>query len=173
MNKKRLLLSFLQTNSYKLYGQRWYVLLIFSMLEMHQNLVWTSFSPIALAVEKAYGWSDATIATFLNWGCIAFLFCLAPLTRFLDTRGLRQTTLLVAGCVAAGSVVRLLPGPNDEQAFLVAAHVGAALNGVAGVTLGSAPPYVSATWFAENERVFATSITTVLLTFTLHFRMDF
>ncbi len=50
---------------------------------------------------------------------------------------------------------------TEDASFLLLAHAGGILIGAAGVTLGAAPPVVSATWFPENERIFATSLTTV------------
>ncbi len=50
-----------------MYARRWYILLVFATLELHQCLVWNTFGPIAFAVKFAYGWSDATLAMLLNW----------------------------------------------------------------------------------------------------------
>ncbi len=95
-------------------------------------------------------------------GCIVFLFCLVPLSNYLERQGLRRTTILVASLVAGGSFLRLL-SRDDSWGFFWLAHLGAVLNGMAGVTLGSAPPVVSATWFPENERIFATSVNMVII----------
>ncbi len=67
---------------YTTYGRRWYVVGLFAFFELHQCLVWNVFGPIAFTVKAAYGWSDGTLAMMLNWGCIMFLFCLVPLTRY-------------------------------------------------------------------------------------------
>ncbi len=55
---------------------------LFAFFELHLSLVLNAFGPIAFAVKAAYGWSDATLAMMLNWGCIMYLFCLVPLTRY-------------------------------------------------------------------------------------------
>ena len=83
-----------------------------------------------------------------------------PLSNYLERQGLRRTTILVASLVASGSCLRLLSRDSDTGFFLLS-HLGAILNGMAGVTLGSAPTVVSATWFPEDERIFATSVNMV------------
>ncbi len=54
-------------SSHRVYRRRWYILLLFATLELHQCLVWNTFGPIAFAVKFAYRWSDATLAMLLNW----------------------------------------------------------------------------------------------------------
>merc|ERR1719357_2097714 len=72
---------------------------------------------------------------------------------------LRKTVLLVSGLMAAGTVLRCgRTLYNNPTVFLVSAHVGAILNGIAGVTVMAAPPLISSTWFPTSERTTATAI---------------
>ncbi len=60
-----------------------------------------------------------------------------------------------------GTAARCLPlvdASLSDYAFLAAAHACAILNGVAGVVIMSAPPAISAAWFAPHERTTATGI---------------
>ena len=49
---------------------------------------------------------------------------------------------------------------NSNQ-FLILCNVAAIINGVATITVMSAPPLVAALWFPKEERIFATSISQV------------
>ena len=132
---------------------------LFSLLACHQCLIWNTFGPIDMSVKYAYGWSDSTVAMMANWGTIMFTLGVVPLTYMLETRGLRETTVLVASFVAVGTVLRTLS--MKKGYFTVASHICSILNGLSGVTIMSAPPAISAAWFAPNERTTATSINQV------------
>lgn len=72
---------------------RWYILLVFSILCLHQCLIWNTFGPVAFAVQFAYGWSDATVAMMPNWGCITFLVCLIPCSWFVQAKGISSLNI--------------------------------------------------------------------------------
>ncbi len=123
-------------------------------------MVFNTFGPIAFAVQSAYGWSDSTLALLANWGSIAFVVSLAPVLWFLQARGLRAALIVNTLLVLIGTGVRTLT--IDDDAFEILCHVGAFLNGIAGVLVMSAPPLVTAIWFPEKERIFATSVSQVM-----------
>ena len=81
---------------YHVYKRRWYILLLFSTFSLHQCWVWSTFGPIAFAVQFAYDWSDGTVAMMLNWATILFVVCLIPVSFFLEKYGLRKMLLLVS-----------------------------------------------------------------------------
>jgi len=143
----------------KLYGQRWYILLVFGLMACHQCLVWNTWGPIASSVQVAYDWSDGTVAMMANWGTIMFVLTAVPLSWMIESKGLRPTCLLVSGLIMVGAVIRccrtLLPSPT---VFLAACHICSILNGIAGVTVMASPPVISSLWFPQNERTTATSI---------------
>ncbi len=59
---------------------------------------------------------------------------------------------------------------DSESGFLICCHVGQFLNGCAGVMVLSMPPLVSAVWFPDRERIFATAYSQVKKSVTLkHF----
>jgi MFS family permease len=121
---------------------RWWVLLSFSWLALWQSAVWNAFGPVDAALRYAYGWSDATVAVMADWGTVVFLVAVAPLTWLLQRHGLRCATLVAATVVALGSGMHAVT--TEPAAFTALAHVGAILNGVAGVTVMSVPTALSA-----------------------------
>jgi FLVCR family MFS transporter len=119
-------------------------------------MVFNTFGPIAFAVQFSHGWTDSTLAMMATWGSIAFVVSLVPMTLFLQKTNLRSALILNTFFTLLGTTVRTLS--SDSDTFVIFCHIGAFLNGVAGVLVMSAPPLVTALWFPERERIFATSI---------------
>ena len=71
----------------KLYKRRWYMLFVFSMIAFVQGGIWNTWGPIAASSEEAFGWSDADIALFANWGPIAYLIATFPFAWIIDVKG--------------------------------------------------------------------------------------
>uniref|UniRef100_A0A9L0T0R9 Solute carrier family 49 member 4 n=1 Tax=Equus caballus TaxID=9796 RepID=A0A9L0T0R9_HORSE len=61
----------------RVYGRRWLVLLLFSLLGFAQGLVWNTWGPIQNSARQAYGFSSWDIALLVLWGPIGFLPCFA------------------------------------------------------------------------------------------------
>uniref|UniRef100_A0A9L0T564 Solute carrier family 49 member 4 n=1 Tax=Equus caballus TaxID=9796 RepID=A0A9L0T564_HORSE len=70
----------------RVYGRRWLVLLLFSLLGFAQGLVWNTWGPIQNSARQAYGFSSWDIALLVLWGPIGFLPCFAFMW-LLDKRG--------------------------------------------------------------------------------------
>lgn len=70
----------------RVYGRRWLVLLLFSLLGFAQGLVWNTWGPIQNSACLAYGFSSWDIALLVLWGPIGFLPCFAFMW-LLDKRG--------------------------------------------------------------------------------------
>lgn len=59
----------------RVYGRRWLVLLLFSLLGFSQGLVWNSWGPIQNSARLAFGFSGWDIALLVFWGPIGFVPC--------------------------------------------------------------------------------------------------
>lgn len=70
----------------RVYGRRWLVLLLFSLLGFAQGLVWNTWGPIQNSARQAYGFSSWDIALLVLWGPIGFLPCFAFMW-LMDKRG--------------------------------------------------------------------------------------
>lgn len=59
----------------RVYGRRWLVLLLFSLLSFAQGLVWNTWGPIQNSARLAFGFSGWDIALLVFWGPIGFAPC--------------------------------------------------------------------------------------------------
>ncbi|KAG8432141.1 hypothetical protein GDO86_016683 [Hymenochirus boettgeri] len=144
----------------RLFGRRWLVLFLFSLLSFLQGLVWNSWGPIQNSAQAAFGFSKIDIALLVLWGPIGFLPCFL-LMWLMDTRGLRVTVLLTAFLMVLGAGLRCVP-VVDLSLRRKLIHGGQLLNGFAGPTVINAAPYLSTTWFSPDERATATAIASML-----------
>ena len=74
---------------------------------------------------------------------------------------LKISVLVSAAMMTIGSGLRCFPAMGidvDDNTFTILCHIGAFLNGVAGIVIVAGPPAVSAVWFPPNQRTTATSI---------------
>ncbi|XP_046346354.1 solute carrier family 49 member 4-like isoform X2 [Haliotis rufescens] len=69
------------------YRRRWVVLALFSLFSCLQAAVWNQWGPIAAVSERVFGWTDGTIALFVNWGPIAYILTAPLWSWILDTKG--------------------------------------------------------------------------------------
>ncbi|XP_043852456.1 solute carrier family 49 member 4 [Dromiciops gliroides] len=145
----------------RVYGRRWLVLLLFSLMAFLQGLVWNTWGPIQNSARRAYGFSSWDIALLVLWGPIGFLPCFAFMW-LLDKRGLRVTVLLTSFLMVLGTGLRCIPVSSDLVIKKRLIHGGQLLNGLAGPTVMNAAPFLSTTWFSADERATATAIASML-----------
>ncbi|XP_030435716.1 solute carrier family 49 member 4 isoform X1 [Gopherus evgoodei] len=144
----------------RVYGRRWLVLLLFSLLGFAQGLVWNSWGPIQNSARLAFGFSSWDIALLVLWGPIGFLPCFAFMW-LMDKRSLRVTVLLTSFLMVLGAGLRCVP-LSDLTIRKKLIHGGQLLNGLAGPTVMNAAPFLSTTWFSPDERATATAIASLL-----------
>lgn len=101
----------------RVYGRRWLVLLLFSLLGFSQGLVWNSWGPIQNSARLAFGFSGWDIALLVFWGPIGFVPCFFFMW-LMDKKGERGgagTRALVSagsGGDAAGASLLRAAGPG-------------------------------------------------------------
>ncbi|KAM4698521.1 solute carrier family 49 member 4 [Rhinophrynus dorsalis] len=144
----------------RVFGRRWLVLLLFSLLSFMQGLVWNSWGPIQNSARAAYNFSSLDIALLVLWGPIGFLPCFLFMW-LMDNKGLRVTVLLTAFLMVLGAGLRCVPVP-DLWTRRRLIHGGQLLNGFAGPTVMNAAPFLSTNWFSADERATATAIASML-----------
>lgn len=151
--------SFVQPAS-RVYSRRWLVLGLFSLLGFMQGMVWNTWGPIQNSAKQAYGFTSIDIAMLVLCGPVGFI----PWFLFMwlmDKKGLRVTMLLSAFLMVVGTGVRSIPLTDlSIKKWLI--HGGQLLNGLAGPTVMSAPPLLSTTWFAPDQRATATAVAALL-----------
>lgn len=140
----------------RVYGRRWLVLSLFSLLGLMQGMVWNFWGPIQNSAALAYGFNKSDIAVLVLWGPVGFVPWLLFMW-LMDKRGLRASLLLSAFFMLLGSTLRSIPLTEQplRRWFI---HGGQFLNGLAGPTIMSAGPFLSTTWFAPDQRATATAV---------------
>ncbi|XP_006636405.1 solute carrier family 49 member 4 [Lepisosteus oculatus] len=144
----------------RVYGKRWLVLAIFSALGFMQGMVWNTWGPIQISAKQVYGFTGIDIAMLVLWGSIGFI----PWMLFMwvmDKRGLRMSLLISSSLMLLGTAVRSIP-LHDLSVKKWLIHGGQLLNGLAGPTIMSAPPLLSTTWFAPDQRATATAVASLV-----------
>nr|XP_057937910.1 solute carrier family 49 member 4 [Doryrhamphus excisus] len=140
----------------RVFGRRWLVLSLFSLLALMQGMVWNFWGPIQNSAVHAFGFTKSDIAVLVLWGPVGFI----PWLLFMwvmDKRGLRESLLLSAFFMLLGSILRSVPLSDPPlRRWLI--HGGQLLNGLAGPTIMSAGPFLSTTWFAPDQRATATAV---------------
>jgi hypothetical protein len=155
-----------ETNVFRVYPQRFWVLFVFSFLAFNQCMFWLTFSPIASSTEQFYNVTEATVDLLLNWGPIIFLPTLPLTYLILNTHhGLRKCVLIFAIVSLVATVIRLIPSVVISRShryfhditvpFLHIGQILIAATGPIGMALVS---QLSCLWFAPHERTRATTI---------------
>jgi len=103
------------------------------------------------------GWDDDTLALLANWGPFSYFLGFLPTTWLMDHKGARPALVAGAALCFAAAAVKLAAPVSPARSSLVWAHVGQALNGLAGPVGMSVGPVLSAAWFPPHERTTATS----------------
>ncbi|XP_068602726.1 solute carrier family 49 member 4 [Brachionichthys hirsutus] len=140
----------------RVYGRRWLVLVLFSLLGFMQGMIWNFWGPIQNSAVRAYGFASSDIAVLVLWGPVGYVPWLLFMW-LMDKRGLRASLLLAAFFMLLGAAVRSVP-LTDELVRRRLIHGGQLLNGLAGPTLVSGGPFLSTTWFAPDQRATATAV---------------
>lgn len=140
----------------RVYGRRWLVLTLFSLLGLMQGMVWNFWGPIQNSAAHAFGFTKSDIAVLVLWGPVGFVPWLLFMW-LLDKKGLRVSLLLSAFFMLLGSALRSIP-LTDQSLRRWFIHGGQLLNGLAGPTIMSAGPFLSTTWFGPDQRATATAV---------------
>ena len=150
------------TVQYKTYASRWYVLILYAVLGVSQNMVYSTISPIAPYAEQALNLNQTDISLLANWYNIMFIIGVFPYMWLIQVKGLRLPITSAAVLMATGAFVRCLNSgnlvPSFDKAML---HFGQAINGLASSVLWFSCTKISATWFPPSERTISTSIALV------------
>ena len=57
----------------RVYGRRWLVLTLFSLLGFMQGMVWNSWGPIQNSAMRAFGFTKSDIAILVLWGPVGYI----------------------------------------------------------------------------------------------------
>ena len=146
-----------EAEHYRVYSSRWYILFIFAVVGVWQNLVYSTFGPIAESATASLKLTQTDLALLPNWYNIVFVFTAFPYVYLVEIKGLRMPMTATMGFCSIGAAVRCLHTGNTDfdKIFL---HLGQLING-----FGAAVPFfacttISAVWFPPGQRNLATAI---------------
>lgn len=57
----------------RVYGRRWVVLTMFSLLGFMQGLVWNTWGPIQISAKHVFEFSSTDIAVLVMWGPVGYM----------------------------------------------------------------------------------------------------
>ncbi|XP_078004668.1 solute carrier family 49 member A3 isoform X2 [Phascolarctos cinereus] len=147
---------------YQTYKRRWLFLLVVSLLNCSNAMLWLSFAPVADKIAHYFQLSMMQI----NWLSLIYLVISVPFgivaTWILDSFGLRCSTILCAWLNAIGSVIRLFPCIHfmGDYHFLYF-MIGQSFCALAQVLVIFSPAKLAALWFPEHQRATANMIATM------------
>ncbi|KAH9518549.1 hypothetical protein Btru_017124 [Bulinus truncatus] len=147
-------------SGFKVYTQRWLLLIIIALINFTNALIWIIFSPVT---DKTAGYYNITIMD-VNWLSLVFLIASVPSGFFaswmLDTIGLRASIIFSAWLNLMGSLLRNLTIYNfvSNDAKYPVLLTGQTVAAVGQTFIMFTPAKVAALWFADNQRALATTL---------------
>ena len=141
------------SGSYKLYGYRWVVLVVFMGAIAVNQLAWITFAPITGLAAKYYGVDDLSIGLLSMSFMIVYIFVSIPASWVIDTYGFRMAVSIGALLTGVFGLARGLAGQN--YTLVLVSQIGIA---VGQPFILNALTKVAARWFPILERATASGL---------------
>lgn len=91
-------------------GEKWYILLAFSVLVFSQCMTWITYGTVPTTTRQYYGISVHQLDLLINWGSILYVVMAIPMMVVISSpRGLAYSVRLSAILVLLSNVLRCLP----------------------------------------------------------------
>jgi len=71
----------------QVFKRRWYILILYSLVNVMQSMIWNTWGPLALSAQIAFGWTLDEIALLTNWGCIMYALSAFFFSWLMDVKG--------------------------------------------------------------------------------------
>ncbi|MHA1527210.1 MAG: MFS transporter [Promethearchaeota archaeon] len=146
----------MSTQDLQVYGYRWIVLLLFFLVNVISNILWTTYAPVTTHAMEFYG-VDEFLVIFIS---LVFLIVYIPIT-FLATWLIDKYEFKIGASIGA-----LLMGVFGFLRFIAGNNYILAL--IFSIGIAIAQPFLlntitklSANWFPETERTTATGISLI------------
>jgi len=146
----------MSTQVLQVYGYRWIVLLLFFLVNVISNILWTTYAPVTTHAMEFYG-VDEFLVIFIS---LVFLIVYIPIT-FLATWLIDKYEFKIGASIGA-----LLMGVFGFLRFIAGNNYILAL--IFSIGIAIAQPFLlntitklSANWFPETERTTATGISLI------------
>jgi len=143
----------MEHETFKVYGYRWVILIVFMAVIAVNQLSWITFAPITSTAASHYGVSDLSIGLLSMSFMIVYIFVSVPASWLIDTYGFRVA-------VGTGAV---LTGIFGLTRGLLASNFTLVLISQIGIAIGqpfilNAVTKVAARWFPIQERATASGL---------------
>ena len=150
------------TEKYKVYWQRWLMLMYMSVLNLLSDWTCYSVAPIAVLTAEAFGNINPEHLVTIFLGANALSTAMEPI--ILSRLGLRRTVVFGSFLLMCGSVIKSggIPGiigielTEDDAQWKI--YTGFVLVGLSQPLYQCTPTLLSCSWFPEKERTFATGV---------------
>lgn len=154
--------DFLPPQRYKVYWQRWIMLLYMSVLNLVSDWTCYSVAPIAVLTAEAFGDINPEHLVTVFLAANAVSTALEPV--LLSRLGLRKTVVFGSFLLMCGNVIKSggIPGligtelTKDDATWKI--YAGFLLVGLSQPLYQCTPTLLSCVWFPEKERTLATGI---------------
>ena len=143
-----------QENGFILYRRRWFILLIFSLISMTNQVMWIILGSVSTTMKNYF----QVEYTSINW--LGMIFCvLTPAVVLavyvLNRYGLKVVIVCGALSNTIASSLKLIGYTRNGYTLQL---IGNGFGGLGQAFLFFIPPTLAATWFGEKERIRASAI---------------
>ena len=143
----------MEQSTYKLYGYRWFILIIFMLVAAFNQLVWITFAPVTDAAAAYYHVSQLDVGLLSMSFMIAYLVVSIPASWVIDTYGFRVAVSIGAVLTGVFGLMRGIVASN--YTLVMIAQIGTA---VGQPFILNAMTKVAARWFPIEERATASGL---------------
>ncbi|MDM8000319.1 MAG: MFS transporter [Dehalococcoidia bacterium] len=144
--------------SFRVYGYRWIVLLVFMCVVAVNQLCWITFASITSRATEYYEVSDLSIGLLSMSFMIVYIFVCIPASWAIDTYGIRVGVGIGAALTGLFGLMRGLVA--ESYALVLVAQVGIAIGQP---FINNAVTKVAARWFPLQERATASGLGTLAM----------
>lgn len=144
-----------QTIQMKPSKMRFYLLFLLTLLCMHNALIWSSFSGIASACIKVFGWKIHHFSWLSAFDPLILFLTLPFTVILLEKLNFRVLVVLMAIFMTISCLIRCIPIEKTHRIWLII--VGQLINAFCGPFSLICPAIFSTNWFPSNERTTATA----------------
>ncbi len=143
----------MEQSTYKIYGYRWFILILFMLVAAFNQLIWITFAPVTDAAAAYYHVSQLDIGLLSMSFMIAYLVVSIPASWVIDTYGFRVAVSIGAVLTGVFGLMRGIVASN--YTLVMIAQIGTA----AGQPfILNALTKVAARWFPIEERATASGL---------------
>jgi cyanate permease len=147
-----------EKSSFKVYGYRWIMLLVFMLVVAVNQLMWITFAAITGDAARYYGVSDLSIGLLSMIFMIVYIVVSIPASWAIDTCGLRVAVGIGAALTGAFGLLRGLVA--SSYTWVLLAQIGIAIGQP---FIQNAVTTVAARWFPMQERATAAGLASLAM----------